>query len=383
VLSVELLTIEYAPAWDSYVYSHPCATVYHLSAWKGIIEKAYGHKAYYLMAVEGNLENPHPAAGKRKTTTCALKKIVGVLPLVHLKHFIFGNSLVSIPFFDLGGILANDGEIERMLLSAAVELGREIKADTIELRQIEPLSWLNSDNFEQLRVHLAGDCAFQVRSHKVRMLLKLPESSQLLMESFKSKLRSQIRKPIKEGLVARVGHIEQLEHFYHVFAINMRDIGSPVHSKRLMLNVMSSLPKESKAVVVYKGDQPLACSLIIGFQGTLENPWASALRKYSQLSPNMLLYWTMLEYASDNGLTCFDFGRSSPDEGTYKFKEQWGATPSILYWYYLSLNCQRTQRTGCQCSEKDRFAHLIALWKKMPVPIATAVGPSIRKYIGL
>jgi serine/alanine adding enzyme len=386
VLNVESLTIDYALAWDSYVYGHPSATLYHLSVWKDIIEKSYGHEAYYLMAVEDDLhqapENPQPAICQQNLTTCTPKKIVGILPLVHLKHFIFGNSLVSIPFFDLGGVLANDGEIEKILLSAAIRLGRKLKADTIELRQVEPLSWLTPDNFEQLRddLELTDGCAFQVRSHKARMLLKLPESSQLMRESFKSKLRSQIQKPIKEGLIAKLGQIEQLEHFYHVFAINMRDIGSPVHSKRLMLNVMSTLPEKSKVVVVYKGNQPLACSLIIDFQGILENPWASALRKYSHLSPNMLLYWTMLEYACDNKFTCFDFGRSSPEEGTYKFKEQWGAQPSMLYWYYLSLNCQRTDYQG---SEKDRFGQLIALWKKIPIPIATAVGPSIRKYIGL
>lgn len=386
MFNIEPLTPDNTPAWDSYVYRHPRATLYHLSAWKDIIEKSYGHKAYYLMAVEDGLhqknKNPKPAICQQNLTTCNPKKIVGILPLIHLKHFIFGNSLVSIPFFDLGGILANDGEIEKILLSAAIRLGQELKADTIELRQTEPLSWLTSDNFKQLGddLELAGGCAFHVRSHKARMLLKLSESSQLLMESFKSKLRSQIQKPIKEGLTARLGHVEQLEQFYRVFAINMRDLGSPAHSKRLMLNVMNTLPEKTKVAIVYKGNQPLACSLVVGFQGILENPWASALRKYSRLSPNMLLYWTMLEYACDNKFICFDFGRSSPEEGTYKFKEQWGAQPSILYWYYLSLNCHRT---GSQGSEKDRFAQFIALWRKLPAPIATAIGPSIRKHIGL
>ncbi|MEW6213677.1 MAG: GNAT family N-acetyltransferase [Nitrospirota bacterium] len=387
MIAVKLITIEDAPVWDSYVYSHPRATLYHLSSWKDIIENAYGHKTYYLMATEDCLkqeaENKNHSDRKRYYPNPSLRKTVGILPLVHLKHFIFGDSLISIPFFDLGGILANDEYVERLLVSEAMRLGQKLKVDTIELRQGEPLSWLNLTSFDQLAYNLhlaASNCSFQVRSHKVRMILDLPESSDLLMKSFKSKLRSQVLKSMKDGLTARIGHIDQLEQFYHIFAINMRDLGSPVHSKKLMLNVLSTFPAKSKIVIIYKDGNPLACSLMIDFQGALKNPWASALRKYSRLSPNMLLYWTMLEYACNNGLTSFDFGRSSPNEGTYKFKEQWGAQPSSLHWYYLHLNCKRE---GNSQQEKSSYAQFIEVWKKIPVPLSKVIGPPIRKHIGL
>lgn len=38
--------------WDSYVFSHPDSTHCHLSGWKNVIEKTYGHKGYYLIAEE-------------------------------------------------------------------------------------------------------------------------------------------------------------------------------------------------------------------------------------------------------------------------------------------------------------------------------------------
>ncbi|MFV9692185.1 MAG: hypothetical protein ACNY01_14685, partial [Desulfobacteria bacterium] len=41
-------------AWDTYVYNHPHATLYHLSGWKNVIERTYGHKTYYLMAVQSD-----------------------------------------------------------------------------------------------------------------------------------------------------------------------------------------------------------------------------------------------------------------------------------------------------------------------------------------
>ena len=35
-------------SWDSYVHAHPAATGYHLTAWRQVVEKAFGHKTFYL-----------------------------------------------------------------------------------------------------------------------------------------------------------------------------------------------------------------------------------------------------------------------------------------------------------------------------------------------
>ena len=407
-MSIRIKTFEPtdASAWDGYVHINPHSTLYHLSGWKNIIEKTYGHRAYYLMAIrepEGSQLTAHSSQLSVKNYELSPisyePKAIGILPLIHLKHFFFGNNLISIPFFDLGGILADDNETEKALLSEAIKLAQELKAANIELRHIEPLSWLahssqltaNAKKDIPLSYDLSlpretrsmfhrGAMSCVTKSHKVRMLLDLPESSEVLMQSFKAKLRSQIKKPLKEGLKFKVGGVELLDDFYKVFSINMRDLGSPVHSKSLMKNVLEEFPKESRIIMVYKDDQPIACSLIVGFTDTLENPWASALRQYSRLSPNMLLYWTMLEYACDNGLKYFDFGRSSPDEGTYKFKEQWGAVPTPLHWHYIALD---GQPIGEETSEKSKFERAIQYWQKLPVPVTKIIGPMIRKHIGL
>lgn len=395
-MSIRIKTIEPvdAPAWDEYVYNHPKAILYHMSGWKNVIDKTYGHKTYYLMAIrdpDGSQLTDHrqqvPVKNYDLSTITNEPKVIGILPLVHLKHFFFGNSLISIPFFDIGGILAGDEKTEKALLSEVIKLGQELKVESIELRHIEPLSWLNeSSKLEDQNSnssHMSYDLSALscvTKSHKVRMLLNLPESSEILMKSFKAKLRSQIKKPLKEGLKSKVGGIELLDDFYRVFSINMRDLGSPVHSKELMQIVLEEFPKESRIVIVYKDDQPIACSLIIGFKDTLENPWASALRQFSRLSPNMLLYWTMLEYACDNGLKYFDFGRSSPDEGTYKFKEQWGTIPTVLHWHYIALDGQPIIE---EMSEKSKFEKAIYFWQKIPIPITKIIGPMIRKHIGL
>lgn len=338
------------------------------------------------MAMKSNKSSNSPVKpfSVSNNGTNTMIPVVGILPLIHLKHILFGNSLISIPFFDIGGLLASDEEAEKALLNEAIKCGKKLNAKNIELRHIEPISWINEPSWlaatAKHKNNSTNPLPITTKSHKVRMLLDLPESSEILMKSFKSKLRSQIKKSLREGLNSKVGGIELLNDFYKVFSANMRDLGSPVHSKRLMLNVLDIFPDKARIVIVYNGDQPLACSLVIGFKDILENPWASALRKYSSLSPNMLLYWTMLEYACNHGYRKFDFGRSSPDEGTYKFKEQWGARPSTLHWHYISLKGQTITK---DTSEKAKFERAIHYWRKMPVPITKIIGPIIRKHIGL
>lgn len=364
--------------WDGYVRNHPHASLFHLFGWRDVIHTTYGHTTYYLMLTvceEVVDVAPRRAEGSRPPP----EGILGVLPLVHLKHIIFGNCLVSLPFVDSGGILASCREAAEILLSEVIMLGREVGAARIELRHERVAA--GCDDMNSLGSGAANlPLKIATKSNKVRMLLNIPDSSEMLLKSFKSKLRSQISKPLKEGLTSRTGGVELLEDFYRVFLVNMRDLGSPVHSMKLMRHVLSEFSECSKIVAVYKAEEPVAAALVVGFQKVLRNPWASSLRKYASLSPNMLLYLRVLEYACDNGYQVFDFGRSSAGEGTYKFKEQWGATPVPLYWHYISLDGKLPDPESVG---KERFEKATHYWQKLPLVVTRVIGPSIRKHISL
>jgi serine/alanine adding enzyme len=390
-IKIKMMQLGDEPFWDAYVRNHANAVLYHLSGWKDVIEKTYGHKSYYLIALKDGSENlqinsDYQLSAMNYELDSHRNPIAGILPLFHLKHFLFGNSLVSIPFFDMAGILTNDEGVEKALISEAVNLGNRLGVDQIELRQSAPLSCfagklpMNS----QLATHnldlSAENVTIRSYSSKARMLLPLPDSPEKLMKSFKSKLRSQVKRPMKEGLRTKVGGVELLEDFYKVFLINMRDLGSPVHSKNIMKHVLEVFAEQSKIIVIYNKNEPLACSMICAHNNVLQNPWSSALRQYSTLSANMFLYWKMLEYACKKGLEYFDFGRSTPGEGTYKFKEQWGAKPAHLFWYYISLNDSIAHKTE---PERERFEKAINYWKKLPIPVTRILGPIIRKHIAL
>ncbi len=336
--------------WDAYVSRHPRASVYHLHAFRSVVEKTYGHKCYYFSAHDG-------------------MQLVGVLPFFHINSLFLGNALVSLPFCDYGGILADTEEVSCALFNKAAEFIHNKGCAYGELRQTYRIPVPES---------VLRQFSTAAYTEKVRMTLYLPASEEALFSSFPAKLRSQIRKPQKEGCTVRIGGRELLDDFYSVFAYNMRDLGSPVHSKKMILTMLDSFGVNARIFVVYHTTIPVACSFAIGFKDTLVNPWASFNRTYGKIAPNMLLYWEMLRYAITGGYRCFDFGRSTVDEGTYKFKTQWGAQPQQLYWY--RINMTNDSADDASDGKKKLF---VKIWRLLPLPVTKVVGPVIRKHLHL
>jgi FemAB-related protein (PEP-CTERM system-associated) len=389
---IEVILASDRQKWDDFVLSHPSGAFCHLWSVAEAINNAYGHDVYFLMAMRAvggvdsfaaSPEGLHPggapgayAAGKIPCRT-GRQRPVGILPIVHIRHLLLGNSLVSLPFFDFGGMVCDDEPAEAALLDEARRIGLRIGASYIEIRHrslpLEDPSELKAED---------GAPNSILRSHKVRMVLKLPESSQELMKSFKSKLRSQITKAKREGLGLKIGGEDLLDDFYRVFAENMRDLGSPVHAKGFIAAFLRGLPEQARVFAVVKDSRTLAASIVFAFKDTVVNPWASSLRAFSRLNPNMLLYWGMLEFACDNGFRIFDFGRSTPGEGTYRFKEQWGARPVTSPWQLIALNGRAPEGHG-SIAESKSFRIAGEVWQRLPVGLTRIIGPHIRKYISL
>jgi FemAB-related protein (PEP-CTERM system-associated) len=329
-------------AWDAYVSQHAEATAFHLAGWPQVVADCFGHRTFGLTAWQGGA-------------------LTGVLPLVLMASRVFGRFLVSLPFFDYGGVLADNAETERALVAQAVVLAGEAGAAHLELRHVR-----------------ARDLGLQSRTHRVSMRLPLPADPEALWQGFKGKLRSQIRRPGKEGCVARIAGPEALESFYRVFAVNMRDLGTPVYPKAFFARMLAAMPDRTRLCVVERGGEPVAAAFLVSFRGQLSVQWASALRRYNALSPNMLLYWTVLEHACRSGHQVFDFGRSTPGSGTYRFKEQWGASPQPLSWdYWLPAGGALPDLNYAN----PKYAVAIRLWQRLPVAVANVLGPRIIKHV--
>jgi FemAB-related protein (PEP-CTERM system-associated) len=175
-----------------------------------------------------------------------------------------------------------------------------------------------------------------------------------------------------------VGGPELLDEFYQIFAVNMRDLGTPVYGRAFFERVLEEFPGAARIHVVRKDAVAVAAAITVSFRGTIEVPWASSLKAYRALCPNNLLYWSIIEHAVTEGYRTLDFGRSTPNEGTYEFKRQWGAVPSPLFWEYALVSADAVPD---QSPANPKFKSAIELWKRLPVPVATAIGPHIVRSI--
>jgi FemAB-related protein (PEP-CTERM system-associated) len=176
----------------------------------------------------------------------------------------------------------------------------------------------------------------------------------------------------------RLGAADILKDFYDVFSRNMRDLGTPVCGPEFFAEILRAFPANSRIGVVYLNKEPVAGGFLYGFRQVLEIPWASSDRRYNRLAPNMLLYRSVLEYACHEGYRVFDFGRSTPDSGTYRFKEQWGARPVQLNWHYWLSNGGPLPDLS-PSNEKFRWA--IFLWQRLPLFVAQCLGPAVIRHI--
>ena len=331
--------------WDSFVAAHPAASGYHLWAWRRVFEEAFGHETCYLAARRDGA-------------------VVGILPLVAFKSWFFGRFMVSLPFVNYGGVLASEASDDRVaeaLVAAATRAARERGCRHLELRH-------TSRRLPEL----------PVKQHKVGMFLALAADATAAWEQLDRKVRNQVRKAQKSELTSVSGGIELLEEFYGIFTVNMRDLGTPVYSRAFFERVLAEFPGAARVHVVRKGDVPVAAGITFAWRDTIEVPWASSLRAYRALCPNNLLYWAIIEHAVTSGFKTLDFGRSTPNEGTYEFKRQWGAVPSQLYWEYALVSAREIPD---QSPANPKFKSAIELWKRLPVPVATAIGPLIVRSI--
>jgi FemAB-related protein (PEP-CTERM system-associated) len=337
------LTTDVTPReWDDWVVSRPEASTYHAWRWREIFEQAFPHETLYLAArLDG--------------------QICGVLPFVVFRSWLFGRFLISLPFVNYGGLLADDDEVAGALVDRAVSFAETEHAAFVELRHV-------SRRLPML----------STRTHKVGMTRALPRTSAEAWSGLDRKVRNQIRKATRSGLTVETGGADELDRFYGVFAKHMRDLGTPVYSRTFFESVLDKEGDRASCVIVRQGRRPVAAALSLRHRDTVEIPWAASLKRARPTCANSLLYWTILEQAVADGFSTLDLGRSSPDSGPYHFKRQWGATPQPLHWE-CALAPGGLLPSLAPANPKFKVA--IATWKRLPVSLANLIGPRIVQSI--
>lgn len=327
--------------WDDFVRARPSASIYMLSGWASLAREVFGHEVYFLEA------------------RTAQRQLVGVLPLVRQKSLLFGDFLTSVPFFNYGGALADTPGHRQVLMEQARALAQNLGCRYLEFRDTQPQPG-----------------RWRVRTDKVALVLDLPPDFAALAKQLGAKLRSQVKRAEREAPTVRQGGLELLDDFYGVFCRTMRDLGTPVYPRRFFAAILERFPRECLLVMVYRHGQPAAGGFLVLANGHSEIPWAACRDDAKAAGFNMRLYWEVLRAATERGCRQFDFGRSTADSGTYKFKLQWGAKPVQLYWHRWEKG-EAVSEAPRPVSEGRLMRRATEIWKRLPLGVANTLGPLV------
>jgi serine/alanine adding enzyme len=341
-IQITLAEFDSVKEWPEFVSRNKTTLPSHNPAWVGVVEQTFGHKSFILCArsADGSL--------------------LGGIPFTVFSSPLFGKFGVSMPYLNYGGVVSEYIDVCLSLMRALDGAREQLGLRHIEVRSIH----------EGL-----GD---NPSTKKASMLLRLPADDETLDKMLGSKVRAQYKKADEFTPEVKIGKYELLNDFYGVFAQNMRDLGTPVYAKQWFENIIRNNELDANIIVVYVDKKPVSCGFLVTYGALMEIPWASTLKSANKYNTNMWMYRKILSFAIQKGCAYFDFGRSTLDAGTYKFKKQWGAEPCQHYWYCVSPpNTPKPEMNP----DNPKLKIFVALWKWLPLWLANFLGPHIIKGI--
>jgi len=342
MVEIRVVTDPGNDGWARAVDASRHAKLAHAAEWFTVIKRVYGHDPLYLAA-------DSDAGG-------------AVLPAFVVRRPLFGTVVTSMPFLDSGGPCGAPPAVAALLVERLIAEARRRRARMLELRCADRLP-----------------IEVPPLDGKVNMVLALDGDPGALWRRFDKGVRNQIRKAERSGLSVEFGGPGELPAFYDTFVERMRDLGSPVHALAFLRAVVGGFGSRARVGLVKKGPATIGGLVAVSFKDSQIVPWAACLKEHFALCPNMLLYWETIRTACLAGVARFDFGRSTRQSGTYRFKRQWGAQEEPLFWYRIPLAV-----AGRPPSPSDRRGSgdlLPRLWQRLPLSVTRHLGPHIRQYL--
>lgn len=328
-------------AWDAFVRAHPDGTFFHLSGWREVLRRAFGHRTHYLVALAGG-------------------EVRGVLPLAEVKSLLFGHSLVSTPFCVYGGILAADEAAKQALEAQACALARELGVDHLEMRnrRRQHPDWPVKDLYVTFRKAIDADSE--------QNLLAIPR-----------KQRAMVRKGIQKGLRAEID--ARADRHYAMYSESLRNLGTPVFAKRYLETLQDVFGADCEILTVLHGDEPVASVLSFYFRDEVLPYYGGGTQAARGVSGNDFMYWSVMERAREGGRRLFDYGRSKRGTGAFDFKANWGFEPEPLYYEYFLV---RSREMPNLSPTNPKYEAMIRLWRRLPLALTQRIGPPLAKYLG-
>jgi FemAB-related protein (PEP-CTERM system-associated) len=330
-------------AWDRFVRSSPDGTVFHLSAWKRAVERAYHLTPHYLLACEG-------------------AEIRAVLPLFEITGLLSGHVLISVIYGVYGGLCGIDERARSALLEEAQKLAANLKVRYVELR------------------HLYDTVAdLPTKSIYVSFTKTLDPDPEVNLAAIPRKQRRMVRQGIKNDLEVRRGW-EHLNQFYDVFVVNKQRLGSPAFRRQLFEGVRDYFGKDAELLTIWHEARMVAGVISFFYEDQVMPYYGASLPEAFSLSVNDFMYWELMRESCLAGYRIFDFGRSREGTGSYDFKRHWGFEPKPMGYQYILTNGSEMPNIN---PSNPRLHLFIETWKRLPLPLAKWVGPTLTRWLPL
>lgn len=327
--------------WDQFVEASDTATFFHLSAWQRVIQQAFSHKTYYVYAEQEG-------------------EISGILPLVHVKSLLFGNTLISNAFCVYGGIVASNDQAFQELQNYAQKLARELGVDCLEMRnrQQQHPDWPHKQLYVTFRKELDSD-------HEKNM------------SAIPRKQRAMVRAGIKAGLTGVVD--TNIDRFYQAYSVSVRNLGTPVFPKHYFQLLKQVFADDCEILTIEHEGRLVASVMSFYFKDEVLPYYGGGTDLARDLKGNDFMYWEVMHRAVDKGCKVFDFGRSKEGTGSYRFKKHWGFEPEPLFYEIDLVKAQQIPEIN---PLNPKYQFFIAAWKRLPLPVSQLVGPWLAKDLG-
>lgn len=350
-LEVSELNGQSAQRWDAFVETCSEATFFHRAGWKSAIEGGMGHRAYFLYAHSNGV-------------------IEGVLPLGHVKSFLFGNALMAAPFCVYGGVAANTDRARLTLHRAAEDLARRLNVDYLEMRNapfarsesteapLRSQGWLKKELYVTFRKEIDPDVE--------KNLLAIPR-----------KQRAVVRKGIKAGLTSKID--SDFHRFFDAYAESVRNLGTPVFPKRFFSVLREVFGEDCEILTVEKDGRVVSSVMSFYFRDEVLPYYGGGTSEARAVKGNDFMYWELMRRAAERGIRVFDYGRSKVGTGSYSFKKNWGFEPQPLSYEYRLVKAREVPDIN---PLNPKYRLFINAWKRLPLPVSKLVGPFISRNLG-